>query len=399
MSVRVVVVGGGVAGVEAALALAELAGDRVTTTLVAAEPVFRVRALTTAEPFASARMLERPLAELPRTEIVVGQVTAVEAEARRVVLAEGAPIEFDVLVLATGAKAVRAVEHATTFGLDRTDDAMSGVLADLEQGFSRSVAFVVPAGVSWPLPAYELALQTARDTAGVGSGAEVHLVTSEPEPLGVFGAEASAAVAGLLDRLDVRFHGGAEAQVPEAQKLVLGDGRVLHADRILALPLLEGPAIAGLPADEGGFVPVDEHGRIAGAPEGFYAAGDGADYPVKQGGLATQQADAVAAHVAAAAGAPVEAEPFTPLLRGRLLTGRGAQLLERGGRSEALELWSPETKVEGRFLSAWLGREAPGAGEGDQEVSVALPTPAEIRRRVADLDPYGPYIAVRLRRR
>ena len=78
--------------------------------------------------------------------------------------------------------------------------------------------------------------------------------------------------------------------------------------------------IPGVPADADGFVPVDRHGRVTGLA-GVYAAGDGTAFPIKQGGLATQQADAVAETIAAAAGAPIEPEPFRPILRGMLLTG------------------------------------------------------------------------------
>jgi sulfide:quinone oxidoreductase len=92
-----------------------------------------------------------------------------------------------------------------------------------------------------------------------------------------------------------------------------------------------------------------------------YAAGDGTSFPVKQGGLACQQADAIAELLAAAAGADVDPTPFRPLLRGRLLTGLGAQYLEHplaggggeGARSE-LRLWSAHRKVDGRYLSPWL---------------------------------------------
>jgi hypothetical protein len=48
---------------------------------------------------------------------------------------------------------------------------------------------------------------------------------------------------------------------------------------------------------------------------------------VKQGGLATQQADAVAEAIAARAGAAVTPQPFRPILRGMLLTGESPRYL------------------------------------------------------------------------
>src|SRR5207244_3681370 len=121
----------------------------------------------------------------------------------------------------------------------------------------------------------------------------------------------------------------------------------LEAARIVALPVLEGPAIAGVPADAHGFIPVDQRGRVRGMTD-VYAAGDAADFPVKQGGLACQQADAVAEHLAAQAGAPVDPRPFRPVLRGKLLTGRGSRFLHHAlaggggdGRASDFSLWFP----------------------------------------------------------
>ena len=82
----------------------------------------------------------------------------------------------------------------------------------------------------------------------------------------------------------------------------------------------------GLPADAEGFLVTDDHARVQGVPD-VYAAGDITAYPIKQGGIACQHADAAAEHIAARAGAPIEPEPFTPVLRGLLLTERWARFL------------------------------------------------------------------------
>ena len=120
----------------------------------------------------------------------------------------------------------------------------------------------------------------------------------------------------------------------------IGLDGTLDVDRVVALAHLEGPRLAGLPTDARGFIPVDEHGRVPGV-DAVYAAGDATDRPIKHGGLACQQADAVAAHVAAVAGAPVDALPYRPVLRGRLLTG-------------PRELWWPPARVSGRYLAPYL---------------------------------------------
>jgi sulfide:quinone oxidoreductase len=92
------------------------------------------------------------------------------------------------------------------------------------------------------------------------------------------------------------------------------------------MPTLAGPRIGGLRSDNDGFLQVDAHGRVQGEDD-VYGAGDAISFPVKQGGLAAQQADAVAAHVAARAGADVDAMPFQPVLRAMLLTGETPRYL------------------------------------------------------------------------
>jgi sulfide:quinone oxidoreductase len=267
---------------------------------------------------------------------------------------------------------------------------LSGLLSDLERGFSRSAAFVVPPGVSWPLPLYELALMTAREVSSMGvDDVALEIVTPEPEPLALFGSRASDALMGLLRDAGIAFRGSVEVTSRDD----------LAAERVVTIPLLAGLRIPGVPNDEAGFIPIDDHGRVTGLQD-VYAAGDGADYPVKQGGLACQQADAIARVLAAEAGAPVEPKPFVPVLRGKLLTGAGAQFLRRPlgsddekGVASDFDLWFPPTKVSGHYLSQWLeyADAAERRAEATEyvEVEVRLPSPYELGRQAMRLDPLG----------
>ena len=76
----------------------------------------------------------------------------------------------------------------------------------------------------------------------------------------------------------------------------------IEVDRVVALPRLRGPRLDGLPQTLDGFIPIDAHGRVRGLDD-VYAAGDITNFPVKQGGIATQLADAAAETIAQAAGA------------------------------------------------------------------------------------------------
>ena len=107
--------------------------------------------------------------------------------------------------------------------------------------------------------------------------------------------------------------------------------------------------------DERGFLPTDAHGRVA---PGVLAAGDATDFPIKQGGLATQQADAAAASIA---GRP---QPFKPVLRGLLLTGGAPLYLRAEGATCQVSwhpLWAPPGKVAGRYLAPYLSTARPVA--------------------------------------
>jgi hypothetical protein len=94
----------------------------------------------------------------------------------------------------------------------------------------------------------------------------------------------------------------------------------LYVDRLITLPQPEGPRLFGLAHDKYGFIPVDSHGRVSGVDE-VHAAGDVTAFPLKQGGLAAQQADAIAEVIAGEPGVPLTPKPFSPVLRGLLMTG------------------------------------------------------------------------------
>ena len=103
---------------------------------------------------------------------------------------------------------------------------------------------------------------------------------------------------------------------------------MIAADAVVSLPRLRGPFIEGLPADADGFIPINANARVVGVPHVF-AAGDATDEPIKQGGLATQQADAAAETIAAEAGAVLIPRPYRRILRGVVLTGERPLYLRR----------------------------------------------------------------------
>jgi len=187
--------------------------------------------------------------------------------------------------------------------------------------------------------------------------------------LDVFGRMASDALARVLHRAGIEFIAGVRAVEVLDRALLVDDGRMFHSDAVIALPSLRGPALAGLAHDELGFLEVDQHCRVIGVPDVF-AAGDITAGPIKQGGLAAQQADAAAEQIAAEAGAPVTPRPCRRVLRGVVLTGDSPLYLRRDlddpqdGLARPLrdlppavsrvQLWWPNGKVAGRYLTPFL---------------------------------------------
>jgi sulfide:quinone oxidoreductase len=383
---RVVIMGGGVAGIEALLALHDLAGDRAELTLVAPQPDFLYKPLLVEEPFdlAPAERHElAPLAEEMGARFVQRSVGAVDPDRHEVELDDGSKLGYDQLLACTGGSYRPAFDQATTFPSGQ-DPYRANEVLDRAAGKEHRMAFVVPHGVTWSLPLYEIALMTQRRAVERGADVTIAIVTPEAAPLAIFGPTASAAVDELLEARGIEFFPGSTVRElgEGGMKLSPGD-RVLGPSEVVALPVMDGPDIAGLPADDEGFIPIDDHARVKGV-EDVYAAGDGTNFPIKQGGIATQQADAAAEEIAHRLGAAVEPEPFRPVLRGKLLTGGeslnlSADVAGGGGEGEASPdtLWWPPHKISARYLSPFLyhgeAREEPEPPRASLDVEVALP--------------------------
>ncbi|HYM55002.1 MAG TPA: FAD-dependent oxidoreductase, partial [Solirubrobacteraceae bacterium] len=196
---------------------------------------------------------------------------------------------------------------------------------------------------------------------------ELTIVTPEAEPLAVFGPAASRMLRSQLSDRGIRLRAGATVEELLPGRLELSTGEAMDVEEVVALPQLEGPRIHGLPADADGFILIDDHCQVAGLQD-VYAAGDGTAFPIKQGGIATQQSDVAAESVAARLGASLQPSVFEPLLRGMLLTGVAPMYLRAGigeaenGEVAANPLWSPPTKIAGRYLGPYLARASALAG-------------------------------------
>jgi sulfide:quinone oxidoreductase len=357
---QLVIVGGGPAALEAALAVQRLAAERVHITLLCDRDEFVYRPVAVAEPFGFAAAERFSLAAIAADRgftLMPGTLASVVPDRHRVLLADGSAVEYDALLLAIGARGVDSVPGALTFNGPADARALRRELERLHSGEPLRAAFVAGPDTAWTLPLYELAMLTARWAQERDLALEPWVVTYEHRPLNVFGAEAVAAVSELLVDAGVRVWTGAFAESFEDGKLWVSLEGGLPAEIAVALPRLVGPRIAGLPSDEEGFVPVDPHGRVEGLRD-VYAAGDMTTRPLKQGGLATQQADVAAAAIAAAAGGGGEPPTDSPVLRAMLLTGGQPHYLRRAARGVGTASdeapWWPPHKIAGRELAPYL---------------------------------------------
>jgi sulfide:quinone oxidoreductase len=383
---RVVIAGGGVAAIEALLALRALVGHRVQITLIAPEHEFLYRPVTVGEAFDRAEARAYRLAEIVgedrNGDVVCDALERVEAVEHIAVMRSGRRIGYDVLVVAAGGKAGEPLPGALTFRGRCDVPALRDLLDEMVAGSKRSVALTLPSERMWPLPIYELALMTASHLREHDADADVWLVTPEEEPLELFGPAAATAIEPMLKAREIRLRTSSRPALVRSRALVLAGGAEVYVDSVITLAQLEGPFLPGLPHDKHGFIPVDCHGHVTDVKD-VYAAGDVTSFPLKQGGIAAQQADAAVEAIAAELGAPVAPKPFSPVLRGLLMTG-GAPLYLRaepqrlprqatvaieapplrrrgpdGSAAAGQPLWWPPAKIAGRYLGPFLATARP----------------------------------------
>ena len=383
---KVLVAGGGVAGLEFALALAELAPGHADVKILSPTNVFTYRPFAIAETFGAERSFQLKVSRVAADAGATwheGELASIDRQLRLAYCSSGEVLPYELLVIAAGARAETAVPGALTFAGPDDEPAFRVLLADLASGRVASVAFVVPPGPSWPLPLYELALMTAAELGPPAvRRAKLLLVTPESAPLERFDGAASAAVAELLDAAGIEVRCGQDAAELGDGRLRLAPGGWVDAERVVALPRLRGPLFSGFARDRDGFLRTDRFGLVLGTDDA-YAVGDVTSFPIKNGGIAIQQAGAAAEAVAARIGVSLRPQPFRPVLRGLLLTGHAPLFLHADPAAAAGEtsavayqpLWWPPAKIAGGRLARYLhaaGLPVPEPPAGPARIPVQL---------------------------
>jgi sulfide:quinone oxidoreductase len=338
---RIVVAGGGVAALESCLALREHLGpEDLEITLLTPATRFEYRPLAVLASFEGISRWSLALSAFAsdlQVDLVHDALEAVGSHARVAVTGSGEELGYDLLLVATGGHAADAIHGAITFRGPAEGRRLRALLDDPPG----SIAFAAPAGASWPLPLYELALMSAAELRRHGADTTVVLVTPEETPLAAFGESASESAIGEIADRGIELITAADPVAARDGVLELRDGRRIEAECVIAVPRLVGRRIEGIAHDAEDFIVVDEHCRVAGMPH-VYAAGDVTNLPIKHGSVAAQQGDAAAEAMLAELGVGIKPQPLRPVLEGVLFTD------PRSGPR-----WPP-TKILGRLLTPYL---------------------------------------------
>jgi sulfide:quinone oxidoreductase len=355
---RIVIAGGGIAGLEALVALRAHLGPEAEIELLEDNAELTEHQRAVAEPFYAGSPRRFDLGRIAadhHADLRRDRLASVDPDAQRVRTIAGASVEYDALLVAVGGRPDVGVPGALTFAGPGDVPAYRRLLDDVAAGRVGRLGFAVPAHVAWALPLYELALMTAerfRPTRREDIG--LIIVTPEHGPLEAFGDRIASHLWSMLAERDILVLTDTVPLRTGPGGLIVANGEPVQVERAVALARLNGPWIDGLPHDEHGFIPTDDHGAVPDV-EAVWAAGDATTSPIKQGGLAAQQADVAAASIAASLGADVRPQPSRAVLRGLILDPRGARFLDsRRGDLSTTPLWWPPTKVAAPYLSSYL---------------------------------------------
>lgn len=272
---RVVIVGGGAAGVACAEALRG-EGYRGSITLISGEgsdPVDRPNLskdyLAGNAPEEWAYLRTRDALAGIDVALVEDPAVSLDTKAHSVRLASGGSVDFDALVLATGAAPIRLPLTGAQLPHVHTLRTLADSRAIIQALETTSRAVVI--GASF------IGLEAAASLRA--RGVHVTVVGPETVPLArVLGEQVGAFIQSVHEAKGVEFRLGRKPQSISPEAVMLDDGSVLPADLVVmgvgVKPRLELAEQAGLPIDRG--VVVDEALRAA---PSIWAAGDIARYP------------------------------------------------------------------------------------------------------------------------
>ena len=230
---KVVIVGGGVAALEAALCLNDLARDLVSTTILAPNKDFVYLPMAVQEPYGRPLAKRYPLAQIAKdagAELCSDTFSWLESDFFVAHTKGGEELHYDAVLLAPGASVYANFRYTITLDPHRLDEQLHAVLQDVEGGHIHKLGFVIPEGPVWPLPIYELALMTAMRAHETSADVEITIVTPEPAPLAIFGQTVADHVEQLLARSGITTILSTKAAVHGPGLIAMLPGKAIHVD-------------------------------------------------------------------------------------------------------------------------------------------------------------------------
>jgi NADH:ubiquinone reductase (H+-translocating) len=291
---RVVIVGGGFAGIHAAQSLARLSVD--VTVLDRRnyhlfQPLLYQVALAVLSPANIAEPIRTILRKQSNTEVLMDEVVGIDVTARQVTLGSGARIAYDYLALATGAShsyfghedwaplapGLKTIEDATEI---RRRVLLAFELAErqkVEHGWHPPLNFVVigggPTGVELAGAISDIAqLYMRHDFRHINPAeARVLLLDGGHRILAAYPEDLSAKAEAALTRLGVEVHTQAQVTGVGPGWVEAGGRRIESAVTLWAAGVQASPLgkLLGAPVDQRGCVLVDDRLNPPGLPEVF----------------------------------------------------------------------------------------------------------------------------------
>jgi NADH dehydrogenase len=356
---RVVIVGGGFGGLSAAKALRNVAGVQITLldrrNHHVFQPLLYQVATATLSPGDIAAPIRWILRRARNVRVLLGEASRVDVAARRVELADGARLDYDYLIVASGSRhAYFGHEEWEQYapGLKTLEDAITirrRILIAFERAERETdparrrelLTFVLvgggPTGVELAGTLAEIARQTLRDEFRSIDTSHARIVLVEASRiLATFPDKLQAAARASLKRLGIEIREGVAVTHIDAHGVMLGTerldaGTIVWAAGVAASPLV---ATLGAPLDRAGRVLVEPDLSIPGHPEVF-VVGDAAAF-LHQGGRllpgVAQTAMQGAVHAAKNILRRVRGEPSVPFVYRNLgnmaIVGRGSAVAD-----------------------------------------------------------------------
>jgi len=311
---RVVIAGGGFAGLETAFLLHHRLHGDVDITIVSDSDHFLFRPNTIYIPFGlDPAELEIPLDQPTRRQ----QITLVQDRAVGVdhvghaLEMERGRLHYDKLVIATGAgMRPEEVPGLADYGMTiwtpeamlELRQAVGRIVERGKAGTPTTVLFLVPPNNKCSGPLYEIVFMLETHLRRNGARSPIHIVwaTSEHNYIQAFGPKIHDVVTKEFAERGIEGHLEHNVTEVTAQQVRFENGTVIDYDELISFP----PYIAavqyeGLPSDDRGFLTTDPDTRAVEGVADVYAPGDAGDFPVKQAFLAFLQADATAEAIVA----------------------------------------------------------------------------------------------------